>query len=172
MLIFILTTLTAIITSLYFIGSNQIKYLKDHWSELRCNPFYMPMASYVGVDTASNMMKCINKGFSDYAGAAMDPLHGQMSIIGDSLGSITQSLSDMRGLFSNVRGGFGMVFQMVFGKLANLMSSMQYLMIRIQTLMGRIVGVFASLIGAMYTGQQLGESIWNGPPGKIVRALS
>jgi hypothetical protein len=172
MILFILTTLTAIITSLYFIGSNQIKYLKDNWSELRCNPFYMPMASYVGVDITSNMMKCINKGFNDYAGAAMDPLHGQMSIVGDSLGSITQSLSDMRGLFSNVRGGFGMVFQMVFGKIANLMSSIQYLMIRIQTLMGRIVGVFASLIGAMYGGQQLGESIWNGPPGKIVRALS
>lgn len=172
MLIFILTTLTAILTSLYFIGSNQVKYLKDHWSEVRCNPLYMPMASYAGVDPLSNFTRCINKSFGDYAGAAMDPLHGQISIIGDSMESITEALSDMRGLFSNVRGGFGMVFQMVFGKIANLMSSMQYLMIRIQTLMGRIVGVFASLIGAMYGSMELGQSIWNGPPGKIVRALS
>ena len=171
MILFLLTTLTAIIISLSYIGSAQIKYLKDNWSELRCNPVYMPMASYAGIDPFTNFIKCINKGFSDYAGAAMDPLHGQMSMVGDSLNEISGALSDMRGLFANVRGGFGMVFQMVFGKIANLMSSMQYLMIRIQTLMGRIVGVFASIVYAFYTGVQTGESAWNGPPGKIVRAL-
>jgi hypothetical protein len=171
MILFLLTTLTAIIISLSYIGSAQIKYLKDNWSELRCNPIYMPMASYAGIDPFTNFTKCINKGFGDYAGAAMDPLHGQMSIIGDSLSEISGALSDMRGLFANVRGGFGMVFQMVFGKIANLMSSMQYLMIRIQTLMGRIVGVFASIVYAFYTGVQTGEAAWNGPPGKIVRAL-
>jgi len=77
----------------------------------------------------------------------------------------------MRGLFSNVRGGFGMVFSMVFGKIANLMSSMQYLMIRIQTLMGRIVATFATLVYTMFTGVETGQSAWNGPPGKIIRAL-
>jgi hypothetical protein len=171
MLVFILTTLTAIIVSLSYLGSAQVKYLKDNWSELRCNPIYMPMASYVGVDPFNNFVKCTNKSFGDFAGAAMDPLHGQMSIIGDSLSSVSGALSDMRGLFSNVRGGFGMVFQMVFGKIANLMSSMQYLMIRIQTLMGRIVGVFASLIYGFYTGLETGQSIQNGIPGRIVSAL-
>jgi hypothetical protein len=171
MIILILSTLTAIILSLTYLGEAQVKYLKDHWSELRCNPFYMPMASIVGVDPMSNLLKCTNKSFGDFAGAAMDPLHGQMSIIGDSLSSVSGALSDMRGLFSNVRGGFGMVFQMVFGKIANLMSSMQYLMIRIQTLMGRIVGVFASLIYAFYTGLETGQSLQNGIPGRIVSAL-
>ena len=171
MLVFILTTLTAMIVSLSYLGSAQVKYLKDNWSELRCNPIYMPMASYVGVDPFSNFTKCIGKGFGDYAGAAMDPLHGQMSLVGDSLSSITDALGDMRGLFSNVRGGFGMVFSMVFGKIANLMSSMQYLMIRIQTLMGRIVAIFASLVYALYTATETGQSAWNGPPGKIIRAL-
>jgi hypothetical protein len=171
MLVFILTTLTAIIVSLSYLGSAQVKYLKDNWSELRCNPIYMPMASYVGVDPFNNFVKCTNKSFSDYAGAAMDPLHGQMSIVGDSLSEISGNLSDMRGLFSNVRGGFGMVFSMVFGKIANLMSSMQYLMIRIQTLMGRIVATFATLVYTMFTGVETGQSAWNGPPGKIIRAL-
>ena len=60
---------------------------------------------------------------------------------------------------------------MVFGKIANLMGSMQYLMIRIQTLMGRIVGVFASLIYAFYAGAQTGQAVWNGPIGETVRIL-
>jgi phage-related protein len=93
------------------------------------------------------------------------------TFLSNSLSSVSGALSDMRGLFSNVRGGFGMVFQMVFGKIANLMSSMQYLMIRIQTLMGRIVGVFASLIYGFYTGLETGQSIQNGIPGRIVSAL-
>lgn len=172
MILLILATLISIVVSLKYLGEAQVKYLKDHWSELRCNPFYMPMSGALGIDPLNNFMRCTNKSFGDYAGAAMDPLHGQMSLVGDSLSSVTGALSDMRGLFSNVRGGFGMVFQMVFGKIANLMSSMQYLMIRIQTLMGRIVGVFATIIYSFYTGMQTGESAWNGPPGKIVRALS
>ena len=66
MLVFILTTLTAMIVSLSYLGSAQVKYLKDNWSELRCNPIYMPMASYVGVDPFSNFTKCIGKGFDHW----------------------------------------------------------------------------------------------------------
>ena len=60
---------------------------------------------------------------------------------------------------------------MVFGKLANLISSMQYLMIRIQTLMGRIVGVFASIIYAFYAGEQAAASTSNLPIVKTVLSL-
>ena len=80
-------------------------------------------------------------------------------------------MSDMRGMFGSVRGGFMMVFQMVFGKIHNLMASMQYLMIRIRTLIGRIVGVFASLIYALYATEQAGEAVWNGPIGEAARIL-
>jgi hypothetical protein len=101
----------------------------------------------------------------------MDGMNSQMSTVGDSLGSISTAMSDMRGMMGQTRGGFMMVFQMVFGKIQNLMSSMQYLMIRIRTLIGRIVGVFASLIYAFYAGEQAAESAWNGPIGTVVRVL-
>jgi hypothetical protein len=169
MLLFIVITLGAVIASAIFYGSSRVKYLKDNWSELRCNPVYMPLASYVGVDPFDNFVKCTTKSFGDYAGMAMDPLHAQISLISDGFETITDALSDMRGLFSSVRGGFGMIFQMVFGKISNLMSSMQYLMIRIRTIMGRIVGVFASIIYAFYAGEQTGESVWNGPIGGAIR---
>jgi uncharacterized membrane protein len=77
----------------------------------------------------------------------------------------------MRGMFGDVRSSFMMIFQMVFGKIHNLMTSMQYLMIRIRTLMGRIVGVFASLIYVFYAGQQTGAAVWNGPVGTVARIL-
>ena len=171
MILFVAATLTAVFMAMYYFGSNRIKYLKDHWSELRCNPLYMPMAGYAGVDVFTNFSTCITKGFHDYAGLSMDGMNAQMGSVSDSMGSIGDALSDMRGLFSSVKGGFGMVFQMVFGKIHNLMSSMQYLMIRIRTLMGRIVGVFASLIYAFSAAEQTGEAVWNGPIGEAVRVL-
>jgi len=157
--------LTSFILSSMYFAENQMKYVRDHWSELRCNPLYMALASKSvgGTDVFTNFNNCVTKSFHDYAGAAMDGSNAQMSSVTDSLGSIGDALTDMRGMFSNVRGGFMMVFQMVFGKIHNLMASMQYLMIRIRTLMGRIVGVFASLIYVFYAGEQTGEAIWNNP---------
>jgi len=169
--LFVITTLTAVIAGSYYFAQNRIKYLKDNWSSLRCNPLYMPLAGYAGTDVFTNFNMCVTKSFHDYAGLSMDGMNSQMSVVSDSLGSIGDALSDMRGLFGSVRGGFMMVFQMVFGKIHNLMSSMQYLMIRIRTLMGRIVGVFASIIYAFHAGEQTGESVWNGPIGEVVRVL-
>jgi len=171
MILFAIATLAAIIGASTYFAMNQLKYVKDNWSELRCNPIYMPMAGSMGTDVFTNFNNCATKGFHDYAGIALDGISSEMSIVSDSLGAISGALTDMRSLFSSVRGGFGMVFQMVFGKISNLMSSMQYLMIRIRTLMGRIVGVFASLIYAFSAAEQAGESAWNGPIGEVVRVL-
>jgi hypothetical protein len=173
MLLFIALTIVALLMAASYYGESQAKYVKDNWSEMRCNPAYMIMPAVIdlGVDVQTNFLNCITKSFNDYAGLSMDGMNSQMSIVGDSLGSITSAMSDMRGMMGSTRGGFMMVFQMVFGKIQNLMGSMQYLMIRIKTLMGRIVGVFASLIYAFYAGQQTAESAWNGPIGTVARVL-
>jgi len=140
---------------------------------MRCNPAYMVMPAVIdlGTDVFTNFNMCVTKSFHDYAGLSMDGMNAQMSIVGDSLSSITDAMSDMRGMMGSTRGGFMMVFQMVFGKIQNLMSSMQYLMIRIRTLMGRIVGVFATIIYAFYAGEQSAESAWNGPIGTVAKVL-
>jgi hypothetical protein len=168
---FIIATITAFVATSYYVGEMNKKYLIDNWSSLRCNPIYMPLAGYIGQDTFGNFTSCVTSSFQTYAGLSMDGMNSQMSLVSETLGSIGSSMSDMRGMMGSTRGGFMMVFQMVFGKIANLMGSMQYLMIRIQTLMGRIVGVFASLIYAFYAGAQTGQAVWNGPIGETVRIL-
>lgn len=173
MILFIAFTVAAILTAASFFAENQAKYIRDNWSEMRCNPAYMimPAIMELNTDVSTNFINCITKSFNDYAGLSMDGMNSQMSVVGDSLGSITTAMSDMRSMMGQTRGGFMMVFQMVFGKIQNLMSSMQYLMIRIRTLMGRIVGVFASLIYAFYAGEQAAESAYNGPIGYVARGF-
>jgi hypothetical protein len=171
MWVIIACTIASILASIGFFAENQAKYYRDNWSQLRCNPAYMllPLFIDLGTSVTSNFFSCITKSFADYSALSMDGMNAQMSIVGDSLGTISQSMSDMRGMMGDTRGGFMMVFQMVFGKIQNLMSSMQYLMIRIRTLMGRLVGVFSALIYAFYAGQQTGAAAANSPIGKFAR---
>jgi hypothetical protein len=166
--VFVVTTVTAMFVAGYYYMQSRIKYLKDNWSKIRCDPLYMPFAGFVGVSVASNFSKCVGKSFSDMSAFSNDGLFANLSVVSDSMENIGGAVSDLRGLVGNVRGGFMMVFQMVFGKIANLMGSMQYLMIRIRTLMGRIVGVFASIIYSFTTGMETGEAVMAGPIGKVI----
>lgn len=159
----IICSITAFVATTFYIGEMNKKWLKDNWSAVRCNPLYMPLASYIGQDTFGNFTSCVTSSFQTYAGLSMDGMNSQMSLVSDSLGSIGSAMSDMRSMMGTTRGGFMMVFQMVFGKISNLMASMQYLMIRIQTLIGRIVGTFAAIIYAFYAGEQTGQATYNLP---------
>jgi len=169
--IFVVATLTSVIATVYMALQGHINYLKEHWSEYRCNPIFMPMAGLVGQNVSKNFMSCVSRNFTDVAGLVVDPIEAEFSVVTESISEISTSLDSMRGMFSNVRGGFMGILGTVFGKIHNLMSTTQYLMIRIRTMMARVAGVFFSLIYVFQTGLDTGESVMNGPIGKTVSFL-
>jgi len=129
------------------------------------------MAGLVGQDVMTNFTKCTMKGFHDYAGFIMDPLMAEFSIVNDTLEEVGGAVHSMRGMMSGVRGGFLGIIGTVFGKIENLMSQFQYIIIRMRTLMSRVVGVMASFLYVFYTGGETGGSIMNGPIMKTVSFL-
>ena len=169
--IFAITTLVAIIASLYLFGLSRVQYLKQHWTEYRCNPIYMPMAGMVGDSIVSNFTKCTMKGFQDYAGYMMDPLMSEFSIVNDTLGEIGGAMNSMRTMMSSTRNGFLGIIGSVFGKIQNLISQFQYIIVRMRTLLSRIVGTMLSFIYIFYSGMETGTSVMNGPIGKTVSFL-
>jgi hypothetical protein len=74
-------------------------------------------------------------------------------------------------MMASTRGGFMGIIGSVFGKIQNTMSSIQYIIIRMRTLMSRIMGVMMSFMLIFYTGMQTGESVVNGPIIKVFSAL-
>ena len=164
-------TVVAILSSFYLFGISQLDDLKKNWVEYRCNPVYMPMAGLVGDNIVSNFTKCTLKSFSDYTGFVMDPIMGEFAVVNETLGEVTTTLSSMRSMFSGVRGGFLGVVGSVFGKIQNLMSQTQYIIIRMRTLLGRVVGVMFSFIYIFYGGMQSGQSLVNGPVGSAMSFL-
>jgi len=169
--IFIVATIVALISSFYLFGIGQVAHLKKNWVQYRCNPIYMPMAGMVGDDVLSNFTKCTMKGFHDYAGFIMDPLMAEFSIVNDTLGEVTSTMTSMRSMFSGVRGGFLGIVGSVFGKIQNVMSQTQYIVIRMRTLMSRVVGIMFSFVYIFYGGMQSGQSLVNGPVGKTMSFL-
>lgn len=167
--IFVIVTLVAIVSSLYLYGLSQVDFLKKNWIEYRCNPIYMPMAGLVGQDVATNFTQCTMKGFHDYAGFIMDPLIGQFTVVNETLGEIGGAMNSMREMSADVRNGFMGIIGSVFGKIQNLMSQFQYIIIRMRTLMGRIVGVMAGFVYMFHGGMQTATSIQNGP---IMKTMS
>ena len=171
LIIFVIITLVAFFAATYAFALTQVDHIKKNWVQYRCNPIYMPVAGMVGDDVLSNFTKCTMKGFHDYAGFVMDPIMGQFSLVNDTLSEIGGAMHSMRGMFSGVRGGFLGIVGSVFGKIHNLMAQTQYTVIRMRTVLSRIVGIMYSLVYVFYGGFQSGASLWNGPVGGTVRFL-
>ena len=169
--IVVVSTLVSVGAAIYMYALSNIKNLKANWPQYKCNPAYMPFAGLVGQDVYSNFTGCVMKNFQDYSGFMMDPIMGSFSDMADSVGEISGAMNDMRGMMSDVRGGFLGIVGTVFGKIENLMSQFQYIIIRMRTLLARVVGIMMSFMYIFYGGMQTGESVGAGPIGKTVSFL-
>lgn len=169
--IFAVVTIVAILAATYAFALGQLDHIKKNWVQYRCNPMYMPVAGMVGDDVLSNFTKCTMKGFHDYAGFVMDPIMAQFSLVNDTISEIGSTMNSMRTMFSGVRGGFLGIVGSVFGKIQNVMAQTQYTVIRMRTILSRIVGLMYSFIYVFYSGIQSGNSAWNGPIGGTMRFL-
>ncbi len=165
------TTLVAIVASTYLFALTQLDHIKKNWVQYRCNPIYMPVAGMVGDDVFTNFTKCTMKGFHDYAGFMMDPILQEFGVVNETIDEIGGAMNDMRSMMASTRGGFMGIIGSVFGKIQNTMSSIQYIIIRMRTLMSRIMGVMMSFMLIFYTGMETGQSVINGPIVKTFEAL-
>jgi hypothetical protein len=170
-IIFSVVTIGSIIAALYLFGLSRLDFLKKNWVQYRCDPLYMPMAGFIGEDVVKNFTQCTMKGFNDYLGFVMDPVMYEIGIVTDGVSEIADSMNAMRGTMASVRGGFIGIIGTVYGKIQNTMSQTQYIVIRMRTLMARIVGVLMSFVYVFYGGMESGTSVMNGPIGKTVQML-
>ena len=156
---------------MYLFALSRVQYLKQHWVDYRCNPLYMPVAGLVGDDVFTNFTKCTMKGFHDYAGFMMDPIMAEFSVVNDTISEVGDAMHSIRGMMGGVRGGFLGILGTVFGKIHNVMSQFQYIIIRMRTLLSRVVGVMMSFLMVFYTGMETAGSVVNGPVGKTMSFL-
>lgn len=164
-------TLVSVGASLYMYALANIQNIKADWPLYRCNPAYMPMAGLIGEDPFKNFTDCTMKNFHDYTGFVMDPVMDQFSQMTEIVSGISGSMDSMRTMIGDTRSGFLGIVGMVFGKIQNLMSQFQYIIIRMRTLMARVIGIMMSFMYIFYGGMDTGKSVLNGPVGQTMNFL-
>ena len=164
---FLLIIFYIIVLTITFIAFAR-DHIKDNWKIYKCQPHIIPFASLFGYDTSENFNKCLYQQSSTNNQVFMSPMYnitdlmsGVMDDLSQSVNSLRESNSQTRDLLGSITGGF-------IDRISNLTSTLQFLFIKIRTLVERLFGVFTVLIYSSLTTVQLMTSVVNGPIGSMM----
>jgi hypothetical protein len=148
------------------------KNVENNWPIYRCNPAIMPFASLFGHDVGENFTHCIQSMQTKYSDYLNLPLHYGIHSMGSIGGELVNSIQSVRAFISKFRGFITFITGDVFGVFLSVLIEFQRGLIVIKDIMGKLLGVLTSLIYTLDGSVKTMGSLWNGPPGSTVRALS
>ncbi len=134
------------IAALFLMGvlhaNESIEKIRLHWNEYRCNPIYIPFAGVVrpdiGVET--NFQYCINQFAHSLFKFVIDEFMSMFKDASSGLSDISESLPGFRSVISRMRKTMLSFAAQTFGKIANSMGNISYILIKIRDIMKRFVG--------------------------------
>ena len=111
------------------------QYIIDNWGEYKCNPLITPFAAAFGKNSTETMHDCLTGRYTALSAGMHQPLLGIMGSLGNAIGNAGGMVGDMSFVSGNVAGSFGDGLSKLMGQFANGGSTIQYLMIKIETLL-------------------------------------
>jgi hypothetical protein len=146
----------ALLATGYVHATGNIVKLRANWSENRCNPLYMPFASWIDetVDTADNFQHCIGILGKDVLAAENDVFGTLMSILNEALSVLLSPLKLVRGIITRIRKFVLSFTTSTIGKATGPVSMFGYYLNKIQDILRRFVGqgYIAAMFGATTVG--------------------
>jgi hypothetical protein len=164
LLFVIIGFITITLTMFLFVSINEIK---ANWANYRCNPIYMPLSDNIEKD----FVFCIQNMQTNYMGYLLQPLTYITSTLSTLADQFVGNIDAIRTVLSNVRTFATTILTGIFSVLMSIVVSYQKLIISIKDLAGKLISSMVSLMYIMYGSMMTIQSSWNGPPGKMVRAL-
>ena len=146
---------------------SQLQDIKINWNTYRCNPIYMPMAD----DVESNFTYCVQNSMSGFMGYILEPITFITNAMGSMVAGISNEVNMVRAMFNKIRVFISNIIKSVFGIFMNLIIEFQKIIISMKDLLGKTIGILVTFMYLMDGSVKTMESMWNGPSGKIVRAL-
>lgn len=123
-------------------ASETLDKIRLHWNEYRCNPMYIPFAGMIRPDIGveSNFQHCMNQFSHSIFKFFIDELMSLFKTVAMGLTEMSNTLPGMRSIFSSMRKVIFSFGAQTFGKIANSMSSITYILIKIRDILKRFVG--------------------------------
>ena len=155
----------------YIWTSIQIEDIKKNWNTIKCNPesiMYYPVASD---DVMGDMTSCVQNVMFNSMDEFLKPITGMFSNLADFGSSITSQLQGVRNVIYMIRDKIMKITELCFSYIMKVMLIFYRFQLVLRNILSRLVGIILSMVYVMQGGVYLGESIWNGVPGQIIRAI-
>lgn len=147
---------------------SSIDAIKKDWNTYRCNPMYMPLSDNISDD----FTYCVQNTQVNLLGYLLQPLTYLTTSMGSIGGQISGDIDGIRGMLSQVRGFITGITENVFSVFLNVVIELQRVSIAIKDIVSKIVGILVTLMYVLDGSNKTIGSLWAGPSGQLVQALS
>lgn len=146
--------------------------VKKKWPIYRCNPAVMPFASWFGHDAIQNFTYCIQNMQTNFMGHLLQPLHYNVNLLGDVVGSTSEAVNDVRQFFYKLRSMIANLTQTLFAVFLNVVVEFQRVTIAVRDMFGKLTGMLVVLIYTVGGTMMTAKSWLDGPPGDLMRGVA
>jgi hypothetical protein len=135
---------------------NQLKPIKDDWATKRCSPKVIPFAGLINkpdnmsiVDfTGQNFTYCMQNILTSITGDAVQPLTYITAGLSEIFKELFEALQFIRNMMANIRASMASIAKEILGRVLNIMTPLQTIIIAVMDSMQKINGV---LTAGLYT---------------------
>ena len=141
--------------------------VKKNWALYRCNPPYWVFSENISDD----FTYCVQNTQINTMGYILQPITYLISNLTSFTGDLSTSLNDIRKMLSGIRGFTGNIIENIFGVFLNLIIEFRKMAFSIKDMVGKLIGVVATILYVLDGSIKTMNSTWNGPPGQMVKAI-
>lgn len=141
--------------------------IRENWALYRCNPSYWIFSQNISED----FTYCVQNTQMNMMGYLLQPLNYMVSSLTSVGGQFSESINNIRIMFSSIRGFISQIIENVFGVFLNLIIEFQKIIISIKDMVGKMIGIVVTIMYVLDGSIKTMNSAWSGPPGQLVKAI-
>lgn len=141
--------------------------IRENWALYRCNPPYWIFSENISED----FTHCVQNTQMNMMGYLLQPLNYMVSSLTSVGGQFSESINNIRIMFSSIRNFVSEIIQNVFGVFLNLIVEFQKIIISIKDMVGKMIGIVVTIMYVLDGSIKTMNSAWAGPPGQLVKAI-
>ena len=142
--------------------------VQQEWVKYRCDPSYWMYST----DPDEDLQKCVQKQHISSMGFTLQPMTTLLNSLSRRISSANSDVNNNRKALAQTRQNTADSLSGAYSTFSGLAVEMQRASIGVQDMISKLIGVVVSLIYMMEGANMTMVSMWDGPTGGMVRALS
>lgn len=164
---FFLVNLAFLLQILGIVYFRSLIEIKKNWPLYRCNPPYWFFSDNISED----FTYCVQNSQMNIMGYLLKPITYLISNLIDVSSEFNTNINNIRFMISNMRTFFGSAIEKISGMFLNIVLEFQKILIKLKDMIGKLVGINITILYVLDGSIKTMQSAWNGPTGKMVRAI-